>query len=177
MGRRRLPANVRPPAFLLLPAAVGADPPGATMVRKPAHGRRPPAARALPTTTLCSEKRGDLLTVRGHAGGQPPAAAGGRLRCGGIPTPTRPACRCRGSRGCGCPCRSSTSTARPSRTTPTACSCAPRPWRWKKCSSAKCRAAALFYAEPRRREWVDLTPELRQKTQQMADEMNDYFAQ
>ena len=35
---------------------------------------------------------------------------------------------------------------------------------------------ALFYAEPRRREWVDLTPELRQKTQQMSDEMNDYFA-
>ena len=35
---------------------------------------------------------------------------------------------------------------------------------------------ALFYAETRRREWVDLTPELRQKTQQMADEMNDYFA-
>lgn len=35
---------------------------------------------------------------------------------------------------------------------------------------------ALFYAEPRRREWVDLTPELRQKTQQMADEMNDDFA-
>ena len=35
---------------------------------------------------------------------------------------------------------------------------------------------ALFYAETRRREWVDLTPELRQKTQQLADEMNDYFA-
>lgn len=35
---------------------------------------------------------------------------------------------------------------------------------------------ALFYAETRRREWIDLTPELRQKTQRMADEMNDYFS-
>ena len=35
---------------------------------------------------------------------------------------------------------------------------------------------ALFYAETRRREWVDLTPELRQKTQAVAAEMNDYFA-
>ena len=34
---------------------------------------------------------------------------------------------------------------------------------------------ALFYEQTRRREWVDLTPELRQKTQQMADEMNRYF--
>ena len=34
---------------------------------------------------------------------------------------------------------------------------------------------ALFYAETRRREWVDLTPELRQKTQAVAGEMNDYF--
>lgn len=35
---------------------------------------------------------------------------------------------------------------------------------------------ALFYGETRRREWVDLTPELRQKTRQMAGEMNDYFS-
>lgn len=35
---------------------------------------------------------------------------------------------------------------------------------------------ALFYGEARRREWVDLTPELRQKTRQMAGEMNDYFS-
>ena len=35
---------------------------------------------------------------------------------------------------------------------------------------------AIFYAETRRREWVDLTAELRQKTQRMADEMNDYFS-
>ena len=35
---------------------------------------------------------------------------------------------------------------------------------------------ALFYAETRRREWVDLTPELRQKTQAVAAEMNDCFA-
>ena len=34
---------------------------------------------------------------------------------------------------------------------------------------------ALFYAETRRREWVDLTPELRQKTQAVANEMNDCF--
>ena len=34
---------------------------------------------------------------------------------------------------------------------------------------------ALFYGETRRREWVDLTPELRQKTQRMADEMNAYW--
>ena len=35
---------------------------------------------------------------------------------------------------------------------------------------------ALFYAEPHRRELVELTPELRQKTCKMAAEMNDYFA-
>ena len=35
---------------------------------------------------------------------------------------------------------------------------------------------ALFYAETRRREWVALTPELRQKTQAVAAEMNDCFA-
>ena len=35
---------------------------------------------------------------------------------------------------------------------------------------------AIFYAETRRREWVDLTVELRQKAQRMADEMNDYFS-
>lgn len=34
---------------------------------------------------------------------------------------------------------------------------------------------ALFYAEPHRRELVDLTPELRQKTLDMALEMNAYF--
>lgn len=36
--------------------------------------------------------------------------------------------------------------------------------------------AALFYEETRRRELVPLTEELRQKTQAMADEMNQYFA-
>ena len=36
--------------------------------------------------------------------------------------------------------------------------------------------AALFYEETRRREMVPLTAELRQKTQAMADEMNQYFA-
>ena len=35
---------------------------------------------------------------------------------------------------------------------------------------------AIFYGETRRREWVELTAELRQKTQKMASEMNDYFA-
>ena len=35
---------------------------------------------------------------------------------------------------------------------------------------------ALYYAEPRRREWVELNVDLRQKTKQMADEMNDYFS-
>ena len=35
---------------------------------------------------------------------------------------------------------------------------------------------ALFYAETHRRELVELTPELRQKTLNMAAEMNDYFA-
>ncbi len=35
---------------------------------------------------------------------------------------------------------------------------------------------ALFYAETHRRELVELTPELRQKTKAMADEMNAYFA-
>ena len=35
---------------------------------------------------------------------------------------------------------------------------------------------AIFYAETRRREQVEFTSELRQKTQKMADEMNDYFA-
>lgn len=34
---------------------------------------------------------------------------------------------------------------------------------------------ALFYAEPHRRELVDLTPELRKKTQAMADEMITVF--
>ena len=34
----------------------------------------------------------------------------------------------------------------------------------------------LFYAEPHRRELVDLTPELRQKTQSTADEMNGCFS-
>ena len=34
---------------------------------------------------------------------------------------------------------------------------------------------ALFYAETHRRELVELTPELRQKTLKMAVEMNDYF--
>ena len=34
---------------------------------------------------------------------------------------------------------------------------------------------ALFYAQTHHREWVELTPELRQKTQRMADEMNDYW--
>lgn len=34
---------------------------------------------------------------------------------------------------------------------------------------------ALFYAEEHRRELVKLTPELRQKTTDMAKEMNDYF--
>ena len=36
--------------------------------------------------------------------------------------------------------------------------------------------AALFYEETRRRELVPLTDALRQKTQAMADEMNQYFA-
>ena len=36
--------------------------------------------------------------------------------------------------------------------------------------------AALYYEETRRREIVPLTEELRQKTQAMADEMNQYFA-
>lgn len=35
---------------------------------------------------------------------------------------------------------------------------------------------ALFYEETRRREIVPLTQELRQKTQSMADEMNQYFS-
>ena len=35
---------------------------------------------------------------------------------------------------------------------------------------------ALFYEEPRRRERVALTPELRQTTLALADEMNRYFA-
>ncbi len=35
---------------------------------------------------------------------------------------------------------------------------------------------ALYYAEARRRELVELTPELRQKAQAMANEMNAYFA-
>ena len=35
---------------------------------------------------------------------------------------------------------------------------------------------ALFYAETHRRELVDLTPELRQKTFDAAREMNDYFS-
>ena len=35
---------------------------------------------------------------------------------------------------------------------------------------------ALFYAGTRRRELVPLTPELRDETQRMADEMNRYFA-
>ena len=35
---------------------------------------------------------------------------------------------------------------------------------------------ALFYQETRRREAVELTLELRQKTQAMADEMNAFFA-
>lgn len=34
---------------------------------------------------------------------------------------------------------------------------------------------AIFYAETRRRESVDISPELRGKTQSMADEMNEYF--
>ena len=36
-------------------------------------------------------------------------------------------------------------------------------------------AGALFYEETRRREQVELTPELRQITQRMAEEMNEYF--
>ena len=56
-----------------------------------------------------------------------------------------------------------------------------------RCSSARRRCAleemlvceipcgALFYAETHRRELVELTPELRQKTLKMAAEMNDYF--
>lgn len=36
--------------------------------------------------------------------------------------------------------------------------------------------AALFYIETRRREMVDLTQELRSKTQSVADEMRQYFA-
>lgn len=36
--------------------------------------------------------------------------------------------------------------------------------------------AALYYEETRRRELVPLTPDLREKTQVMADEMNQYFA-
>ncbi len=35
---------------------------------------------------------------------------------------------------------------------------------------------ALYYAETRRREVVTITPELREKAQTMADEMNRYFA-
>ena len=34
----------------------------------------------------------------------------------------------------------------------------------------------LYYAETRRRQMVELTPELRQKTQEMAHEMNGYFS-
>lgn len=34
----------------------------------------------------------------------------------------------------------------------------------------------LFYARPHRREQVELTPELRQETQSIADEMNGYFS-
>lgn len=34
---------------------------------------------------------------------------------------------------------------------------------------------ALFYEETRRREWVPITEELRQKTQKMAEEMTGYF--
>lgn len=34
---------------------------------------------------------------------------------------------------------------------------------------------AIFYATSRRRELVDITPELRNKAQAMADEMNEYF--
>ena len=35
---------------------------------------------------------------------------------------------------------------------------------------------AIFYAEPHRREIIDLTGELRKKTEDMAREMNDYFS-
>ena len=35
---------------------------------------------------------------------------------------------------------------------------------------------SLYYAETRRRQVVELTPELRQKTQEMAHEMNGYFS-
>ena len=40
----------------------------------------------------------------------------------------------------------------------------------------KISQGALFYAETHRRELVDLTPELRQKTLDAAREMNDYFS-
>ena len=57
--------------------------------------------------------------------------------------------------------------AAPRRTTPTGCSSARRPWLWKRCWPV---------ISHRRRELVPLTDALRQKTQAMADEMNQYFA-
>ena len=154
---------------------MGARLSGTTMVREPAHGRRPSAARALPRRRFARKARKSADGAR-YAGGQPPAAAGGRLRRGGIPR--RPGWRtAAGAAGAmAAPAGRVQARRAPSRTTPTACSCAPRPWRWKRCSCVKCRAARFSTPSPRRREWVDLTPELRQKTQQMADEMNDDFA-
>lgn len=119
------------------------------------------------------EKRGDLLTVRGMR------VISHRLRltgaCDVVEFRADPdGVRYRGRRAAGSPCRWSINTAHRRRTTPTACSSVRRRWRWRRCWSARF-PAALFYAETHRRELVELTPELRQKTLKMAVEMNDYF--
>ena len=84
---------------------------------------------------------------------------------------------CRAGTACICLRRWSTNAARKSTTTATKRSCAPRRCAWKKCSRLTIPYGYLYYGETRHRVAVELTAELRNLVQEMAEEMHNYFQQ
>ena len=70
----RLPADVRHPAFLLLPPSVGAHPSGTAMGREPAHRRGASGTQPLPRYQTDGAPGRSADRPR-HEGGQPPSAA------------------------------------------------------------------------------------------------------
>ena len=83
---------------------------------------------------------------------------------------------CRGRKACGCPCPVEYKHGAPKESDADRLQLCAQGMALEEMLVCSVPRGALYYAQPRRRELVEFTPELRKKTRRPAAEMNEYFA-
>lgn len=122
-----------------------------------------------------TEKRGDLLIIRGMRVISHHLKLTGtcdvvefHIDATGVPLQT--------TKVSGCQCLSNTNTVRQKNQMPTRLQLCAQAIALEEMLVCQIGHGAIYYVETRRREIVPLTPELREKAQSMANEMNLYFS-